>query len=81
MNIYVIKDKKAGTFNTPFFQPTDVHAVRAFKTEVNRQHEQNMMYLYPEEFSLYHIGTYDDKAGTINGKGNGLMVEGHSLKT
>jgi len=81
MEIYVIKDKVAGTYNTPFFQPTDVHAVRAFRTEVNRKDEQNMIYLYPEEYSLHHIGTYNDDTGEINSKGNGLLIEGHKLKS
>ena len=61
MEIYAVQDIKAATFNTPFFQPTDVHALRAFKAEVNRADNNNMMYLYSEDFALWHIGTYEEK--------------------
>lgn len=81
MEIYAIRDNKAKTMNTPFFQPTDVHALRAFHAEVNRMHENNMIYLYPEEFDLCHIGTFTEPEGVIDGKtARGLLANGNSLK-
>jgi predicted RecB family nuclease len=65
MKIYAIHDNKSKTFNTPFFQHTDTHALRAFKAEVNRQHDQNMIYLYPEEFDLFLLGTFNEDDGII----------------
>lgn len=81
MEIFTVKDNKAGTFNTPFFQPTDVHALRAFKAEVNRVHDTNMMYLYPEDFELWHIGTFDEKSGKLESQSaRGILAKGQGLK-
>lgn len=81
MEIYVIRDNRANSYNTPFFQPTDIHAMRAFKTEVNRAHEANMIYLYPEEFDLCHIGTFDEKNGKLQPEtARELLANGASLK-
>lgn len=81
MEIYTIKDVKAGTYNTPFFQPTDVHALRAFKAEVNRAADGNMIYLYPEDFEVHHIGQFDEKNGALITTTRGLLANGASLKT
>lgn len=66
MNIYAIYDRAAGMYNTPFFQPTDAHALRAFKAEVNRPDPSNYIYLYPSEYDLFMLGSYDDTNGVIN---------------
>lgn len=81
MEIYTIRDIKAGSSNTPFFQPTDVHALRAFRAEVNRAHEHNMIYLYPEEFDLVHIGTFVEKEGVLDSStAKGRLTNGATLK-
>lgn len=81
MDVYTVRDNKAGTFNTPFFQPTDIHALRAFKTEVNRAAADNMIYLYPEEFDLVHIGNFDEKKGVLDGtSAKGLLANAATLK-
>jgi len=80
MNIYAIKDSKAKTYNTPFFQPTDVHALRAFKAEVNRAHDSNMIYLYPGEFDLVYLGEFNTISGCINSEDPKLLANGEHLK-
>lgn len=65
MLIYSIKDLKAGTFATPWFQPTQVHAIRAFKTEVNRPDPGNMLFLYPSEYQLVQVGHFNEETGAI----------------
>lgn len=80
MEIYVVKDNKAHTANTPFFQPTDVHALRAFRAEINRMHEHNMMYLYPEDWDLCHIGTFNEKTGELVGAPPKLLANGKALQ-
>lgn len=79
MEIYVVRDNKAGTYNTPFFQPTDIHALRAFRAEINRVNDSNYMYLYPEEYDLCHIGTFDEKNGQIAHDQVKLLANGKSL--
>jgi len=82
MEIYTIRDNKAGTAHTPFFQPTDIHALRMFKTEVNRTTDTNSISLYPEEFDLCHIGTFNDQDGTLDvTTARGKLANGRNLVT
>lgn len=82
MEIYAIRDNKAKTMNTPFFQPTDVHALRAFRAEINRMDQHNFMYLFPEDFDLCHIGTFTEDPGVLDGKtAKGLLANGKTLQT
>lgn len=74
MKIFSIKDLKADTFSTPFFQPTDVHAVRMFKTEVNRAEPNNMLYLYPDEYELHYVGTFNTDSGAIDFVNNAKAI-------
>lgn len=65
MLIVTIKDSNAGIYQPPFFQPTMQSAVRLFRMEVNRASDQNMIYLYPEEFDLVQLGEFDERTGEI----------------
>lgn len=65
LGIFAIKDVGAGEFNTPFFQPRVEHAVRIFRTEVNRANDQNLVYLYPKEFELWQVGVFDQDTGQL----------------
>lgn len=63
--IFTIRDEKASIYNTPFYFPTKGQALRAFNDLVNDQH--SMVYKHPEDYRLYHIGTYDDQdASTVS---------------
>lgn len=79
MNIYAIEDIKASTFNTPFCQPTDVHALRAFRAEVNRAHDSNFIYLYPEDWNLVQLAHFDENTGVITPT-NQVLCNGSTLK-
>lgn len=79
IGIYVIKDVNANEYNTPFFQPTPQHAIRVFKTEVNRAGEQNLLYLYPQDFELHYLGEFH--LGTAELKPtNELLLTGVAVK-
>jgi hypothetical protein len=65
MNIYCIYDNNSKTYGTPFFQPSDVHAMREFRTAVNRESPGNMIFLYPREFDLVALGSFDELEGTL----------------
>jgi len=80
MNIYSIYDNRAKTWGTPFFQPTPVHALRLFKSEVNRQDNTNMLYMYPGEYDLYQVGTWDDDTGELAGQENTQLANGNTVK-
>lgn len=60
-----IRDVKVEAFNRPFFTPAIGAGERAFTDEVNRQDASNEMNRHPADFSLYHLGSYDDSSGTL----------------
>lgn len=63
LQIYSIRDSKGEVFNTPFFQKTHGEAERNFRELVND--EKSMVSKYPEDFDLYHLGSYEDQSGKI----------------
>lgn len=66
VRMYTIRDHKADRGQQPFFAPTDGFAIRLVENSVNSDRD-SLLYKYPEDFSLYFVGLWDDDA---------LMVEG-----
>lgn len=66
LHAYCIYDSAAQAFNTPFFQQNDGLAIRAFQGLVNADDKNNVSE-YPEQFTLFKIGEYDDQDGKIKG--------------
>lgn len=54
-----VRDMRAGLFWNPMFTQTLGEAVRAFEDQVNRAEENNLLYKHPQDFELYHLGTFD----------------------
>ncbi|WNK12845.1 MAG: nonstructural protein [Microvirus sp.] len=76
LQIFSVLDRKAKNYNLPFYCPTIEVAQRAFAQSVNDP-ASGMAYTHPEDFTLYHIGTFDDETGYTTSfepvpKGNGL---------
>lgn len=67
MQIYSVYDEKSKKYGTPFYQHNGVTAIRSFKMEVNRPDENNVIYRNPEDFTLMHIGEYNEETGEIKG--------------
>lgn len=63
-NIYSIYDSKTGVFNTPFFAMNNATAIRTFSDAANDT--QTNINRHPEDFSLFHIGTYDEESGEVS---------------
>jgi hypothetical protein len=63
LNIYSIKDSKAGTFSQPFYSVNHSTAIRSFNASI--QDPTNPLSNYPNDFSLYHLGTWEDREATI----------------
>lgn len=65
LQAYAIKDIKSGLFsNNPFFLQSNGLAIRSFATAC--EDEKTDFNKYPEDFSLYHIGTYDSQTAELN---------------
>lgn len=60
-----VYDKKATAFMAPFTAGTFGLAERMFTDAVNNSDSNNTMHTHPEDYSLFHIGEYDDQSGQI----------------
>lgn len=57
-------DSASQQFTNPMFFPATGAAMRAFRDEVNGQPSQISQ--HPEDFELYHLGTFDDNTGRFD---------------
>lgn len=64
IEIYSIKDAKVGVYQSPFYAQNHAVAVRTLKSAVNDDTKTNLT-LYPEDFQLFHVGTFDDVTGEL----------------
>ncbi len=62
-NMFSIYDEKCQTYSSPFTQPHIGQAIRSFNdlsqdktTSINR---------HPEDYTLYHIGEFDDSSSNL----------------
>lgn len=59
LQVFAVYDSKLKAFMIPFFQQNTALAIRAFKTGANDPGSQ--LCGHPEDFSLHHLGAYDDE--------------------
>lgn len=61
LKMYSIRDQKGETFSPPFFKHMHGEAERDFVQLV--RDPKSTISQFPEDFDLYHIGTYNTKTG------------------
>lgn len=66
MNVYSIFDKKGCCYELLFHAVDDASALRTCDSMVFSR--GNQYSTYPEDFDLYHIGTFDQRFGTLEMK-------------
>lgn len=59
-----IFDGKAKAFTSPLFFVTPEVAIRNFAYTVQESRD-SMMFKFPEDFVLYHLGEWDDQMGVV----------------
>lgn len=64
LKLVSIYDAKAQVFSAPIAFPTNGVAERSFADEVNNPNSQYAK--HPEDFTLFHIGDYDDATGKVD---------------
>lgn len=64
LRMYSIFDKKSLIHHPPQFLYNTGHALRYFKSTVERQ-ERSFMTDYPEDFDVYEVGSFDDQTGVV----------------
>ncbi|WNK14205.1 MAG: nonstructural protein [Microvirus sp.] len=79
--IVAVRDVKVGAFGRPMFVASSGSAIRSFSDEVNRKHEENMLYNHPSDFALYELGKYEDNDGIITpSKLPTLLIQADQVK-
>ena len=73
LNIYCIKDTKAG-FMTPFYLQNDDIAIRSFKKAANEVNP-NAVNDFPEDKELWFLGTFDERTGKIEGSEPQFLIK------
>lgn len=63
MQICAIHDSKSGLYTQPLFFQAVAQAIRSFGDAVND--EKSDYHRHPEDYSLWHLGTYDDNTGAL----------------
>lgn len=76
-----VRDVKADSFGQPFFSTSIGQAVRSFGDEINRAAQDNILYLHPDDFELFHLGMFDTDNGQFELLGSPEQkAHGSSLK-
>ena len=82
MNLYTIKDTASKRSIAPFVRENDDVAIRDFTKMVSGQPGPNNPFAEtPEDFTLYKIGTWDDRSSAIRGIDPERLAEGEQLVT
>lgn len=63
MQMYAVKDSKAGIFHPPLFAHNAPHALRMCSSVLDN--EESQFAKWPADFQIYHIGSFDDQSGDI----------------
>lgn len=63
LQVIVVRDSKADCYGQPQFVPSIGGAVRSFGDEANN--EKSPISRHPEDYSLFHIGIYDDSTARM----------------
>lgn len=58
--VVAIYDTAAETYGRPAFVAHKNQAIRSFRDEVLREDSNNDLHKHPEDFILYHLGSFDD---------------------
>ncbi|WNK13123.1 MAG: nonstructural protein [Microvirus sp.] len=66
-----VYDSASRLYGQPFFVPAVAAAVRSVGDEANRADKDNALYQHPEDFSLFHLGSFDDSEGCFSPVGEG----------
>lgn len=62
--VFAVYDSKADVFGPPILAPAVGAAKRSFVESCSDS--STALAKYPEDFALYHLGTYDDATGLMS---------------
>ncbi len=77
LKVFSVYDSKVESFFKPFYSQTKGEAIRSF-TEISND-KQSQIGKYPEDFTLFELGDYDDSNASFKlldtPKSVGLAIE------
>lgn len=73
MQIYAVYDKKSVAFAPPFYYHQKGQALRAFEDAVNDP--QSPLNKHPEDFQMFHLGSWNENLGIISPLPNPVPIE------
>lgn len=62
---FAVYDSAAARYTDPWPAPTVEMALRRFRHTVNQ--EGNDISMFPEDYSLFHVGEFDPETGRLSG--------------
>ena len=78
---YALFDSAAKMFLNPFSAQNDGDAIRVFTSWVNDPKKESNVALYPQQFTLFYLGEYDDQHGKfIQEEVNKELIQGISVQ-
>lgn len=66
IEIVAMYDSAAQMFSRPVFVQTTGIAIRSFSDEIKRNAPDNDLFKHPDDFTLYHLGSFDDTMGSFS---------------
>lgn len=67
MNVYTLFDRKLRLFGQLVLERNDFSVQRSLLDGLGAAPD-SLMAKHPEDFDLYHVGSFDDEAGKLNGE-------------
>lgn len=79
--VVAIQDRAMQAYNRPFHVPAIGAAMRSFTDETNRAAPDNQMYVHPEDFELWLLGTFEDTTGQYEQSDVRCLARGKEVST
>jgi hypothetical protein len=79
INAYSVKDAKSGTFGNPYYAQNDALAARSFEQASNDPN--TTINAYPEDFSLYRVGSFNDESGEFKPEPQPQFITNATIKS
>lgn len=65
LQLFSVRDSKGEAYSPPRAHKTVGEAERMLETIVNEKRDGNFLNMYPADYALYHLGTFDDQTGKM----------------
>lgn len=76
---FSVKDRATDAYGSPMFMVATGQAVRSFTDEVNRDAADNQLFVHPDDFDLYELGSFDTDAGEFESFSPRLLCRGKDV--